>query len=106
MGLSPPAPASPPVFAGEAQVLGGLYVLEGSRLGGAMLIKTVSQGLPTAFLTPGNPADWRAFISLLEVRLSLDEILAEAVSAALAVFAMFEQSARTQLESTGRGCNG
>lgn len=101
MGLAKPEPATPPVFQSEAGILGGVYVLEGSRLGGAMLVRTVAPGLPTSFLTPGNPADWRAFISLLGERLSLDIQLAEAATAAQAVFALFEQSARAQLEPAG-----
>ncbi|WP_421729233.1 biliverdin-producing heme oxygenase [Brevundimonas sp.] len=91
-----PSPCPLPIFSTDAAVLGAAYVLEGSRLGGAMLVRAVGPGFPTAFLTPGNPADWRAFISLLDERLSSEASLADAVSAALVVFAMFEQCARSQ----------
>lgn len=91
-----PSPCTLPIFSTDAAVLGAAYVLEGSRLGGAVLIRAVGPGFPTAFLTPGNPADWRAFISLLDERLSSEASLADAVSAALVVFAMFEQCARSQ----------
>lgn len=101
MGLPPPTADIPPSFDTEAEMLGAAYVLEGSRLGGAVLIRSVGPGLPTAFLQPGNPADWRAFISVLDERLSSPARLAEAISAAKAVFAMFERSARAQLEPTG-----
>jgi len=93
LDLPVPAPATSPSFDGAAAILGAAYVLEGSRLGGAMLVRKVGPGLPTAFLTPGNPSDWRAFISLLDERLSSEESLAAAASAALSVFNLFERSA-------------
>ncbi len=104
LGLTPPSPAPSPAFTNDAQLLGGLYVLEGSRLGGAMLVRRVAKGLPTAFLAPGNPADWRAFISLLDQRLSSAAVLADAISAAQAVFSLFERSARDKLEPMGIDC--
>ncbi len=104
LGLDAPPPAPAPRLRGEAAMLGAAYVLEGARLGGAMLIRTVVPGLPTAFLQPGNPADWRAFISVLDARLSSQARLAEALSAANAVFALFEHTARAQLEPTGLDC--
>lgn len=101
LGLDVPAAAAAPTFANAAQALGGAYVLEGSRLGGAVLIRTVAPGLPTAFLMPGNPGAWRAFLTLLEKRLSSNLSLADAISAAQAVFALFEHSARARLEMLG-----
>jgi heme oxygenase (biliverdin-IX-beta and delta-forming) len=97
LGLAPPPAAPGPVLSGEAEVLGAAYVLEGSRLGGALLLRSVPAGLPAAFLRPGNPADWRAFVSLMDKRLSSDTRLADAVPAALAVFTLFEQCARSHL---------
>jgi heme oxygenase len=96
LGAVAPFTVPLPHFSTDAEILGAAYVLEGSRLGGAMLVRAVAPGLPTAFLAPGNPADWRAFISLLDERLSSDASLADAISAALVVFALFEQSARSQ----------
>jgi heme oxygenase len=104
LGLDAPPPAPAPRLCGEPAILGAAYVLEGSRLGGAMLIRAVPPGLPTAFLQPGNPAEWRAFISVLDARLSSQARLAEALSAAHAVFALFERAARAQLEPTGLDC--
>lgn len=45
MGLAIPEPAQVTPFRGEAEVLGAIYVLEGSRLGGAVLIRTVLDDL-------------------------------------------------------------
>lgn len=97
LGVTPPAQPTPPDFPTEAAVLGGLYVLEGSRLGGAMLVRTVPDGLPRSFLSPGNPAAWRAFVALLDARLSSDIQVQEAAASAGAVFAIFEMSARDVL---------
>lgn len=95
-GLVASSAAPLPHFSTDAEVLGAAYVLEGSRLGGAMLVRAVGLGLPTACFAPGNPADWRAFISLIDERLSSDVSLADAISATLVVFALFEQCARSQ----------
>ena len=42
MGLVLPEPAAVAPFRGEAAVLGAIYVLEGSRLGGAVLIRSAT----------------------------------------------------------------
>ena len=102
LGLATPAPLAAPAFRGEAELLGALYVLEGSRLGGAMLVRSVGEGLPTRFLTPGNPAAWRAFIAIVDERLSSEERLDAAIRAASAVFELFERSALAALEPIGR----
>jgi heme oxygenase len=94
MGLAAPDPIAAPAFATEAEVLGGLYVLEGSRLGGAMLVRSVPDTLPKTFLSPGNPAAWRAFVTVLDERLSSPAKLSEATASALAVFEAFASSAR------------
>ncbi|MCI9882950.1 biliverdin-producing heme oxygenase, partial [Methylobacterium goesingense] len=46
--MPPPLPFALP--AGDAAAWGALYVVEGSRLGGIMLARTVPDGLPTAYL--------------------------------------------------------
>lgn len=97
LGLSFPASGPAPVLTTSAAILGAAYVLEGSRLGGTMLIRTVGPGLPTDFLTPGPPEAWRTFVSLLDRQLVSEQSVAEAVTAASAVFALFEQAARLQI---------
>jgi heme oxygenase len=92
--LPPGLPA--PVFVTEPQILGAAYVLEGSRLGGAMLARQVSSGLPVAFLTPAAPSAWRDFVALLDERLNTADRIAEAASTAIAVFSLFEHAAHRQ----------
>lgn len=83
-----------PSFPTEAALLGALYVLEGSRLGGAMLVRSVPSDLPKSFLSPGNPEAWRAFVQVLDERLSSDDDVAVAAQAANDVFDIFASSAR------------
>jgi heme oxygenase len=94
MGLAAPAPVPTPTFETDAALLGGLYVLEGSRLGGAMLVRTVPDSLPKSFLLPGNPAAWRAFVTVLDERLSSAASVDAAAVSAMAVFDAFAISAR------------
>ena len=94
MGLDLPEPAPVPLFRGEAEVLGAIYVLEGSRLGAAVLVRSVPGDLPKSFLSTGNPGAWRALASVLDERLSSPELLDMAASAACSVFAVFENAAR------------
>jgi heme oxygenase len=94
MGLSVPPPVVSPTFATMPAMLGGLYVLEGSRLGGTMLLRSVGPGLPTGFLTPGPAGAWRAFTERLDDRLRDNDDLASAARSAIQVFEIFERSAR------------
>lgn len=97
LGVTPPDPVPTPGFTGPAAALGGIYVLEGSRLGGAMLLRAVPPAFPQTFLSPGNPAAWRALVKVLDERLSSPASLAEATAAAIAVFRTFERSATRTL---------
>lgn len=102
LGLTAPTSKPAPPFDDAAAVLGGLYVLEGSRLGGAVLVRGVAPGLPTAFLAPETTSSWRAVTTLLDARLATATALAKATSAANAVFSVFEHCARATLEPTLR----
>lgn len=86
-------------FESEAAMLGGLYVLEGSRLGGALLVQQVSDGLPTRFLAKGSSSAWRALLDVLETKLTSPEQIAGAVAGARSVFACFEAAASRDTES-------
>jgi len=94
LGLDVPEPALVPTFREEAEVLGAVYVLEGSRLGAAVLVCSVADEMPKSFLSSGNPAAWRALTSVLDERLSSPELLDTAVEGACSVFAVFENAAR------------
>ena len=93
------APATLPVttngLTGAAQ-WGALYVVEGSRLGGGILARSVGAGLPHAYLSAVHePGEWRT------IRLAIDaagtgqgtEWHEEAVNGALTVFRDYEAAA-------------
>jgi heme oxygenase len=86
-------------FDDEAALLGAIYVLEGSRLGGALLRKQVPAQLPRRFLSASAPAGaWRALSALLDRELSDGQKLDRAISAARQVFTSFEAAGLEQLE--------
>ncbi|SMF77034.1 biliverdin-producing heme oxygenase [Allosphingosinicella indica] len=88
-----------PVFAGEADVLGALYVLEGSRLGGSLLKKSIQADFPRAFLdAPQPPGAWRKLLALIDVTLNRPDQTDRAVEAACMVFGAFESSGARVLE--------
>ena len=67
LGLSMPTllPLAPPES--DAAAFGALYVIEGSRLGGAMLARRVPESLPHSYLSATHaPGGWRAFGDLLD----------------------------------------
>lgn len=82
-----------PALHSEAAQLGAAYVLEGSRLGGSLLQKEVPVTFPARFLRAPSTLHWPAFVQILDRRLLSEPQIDAAVSAAQAVFAMFEYSA-------------
>ena len=68
LGVGAPVEDVDIAFADDAAVLGGVYVLEGSRLGGAMLARGVPADFPKSFLTPDQSANWRHLLDLLELK--------------------------------------
>lgn len=99
LGVPCPAPISPPSFASDPEMLGGLYVLEGSRLGGSLLSSRTSPGAPVRFLTAqAGKGAWRRLLALLDDRLAQPLALDAAVEAARATFHCFERSARFVME--------
>ena len=93
-----PEPFSDPDFiSGKASMFGAIYVLEGSRLGGAVLKKTVPGHFPRRFLEARQAAgSWRIFLQALDDLLIRPGDLDAAIMAAKEVFARFEQAARRQ----------
>lgn len=96
LGLSPPQPSPAPRFVSAADILGALYVVEGSRLGGAMLVRRVPSHLPRRFLSDADSSRWRALIALIDVELDTPPSQAAALASARATFALFEAAARAQ----------
>ncbi len=97
LGLECPLPAGQIRFESTQALLGGLYVLEGSRLGGAMLRRSVPGGWPASFLQPASSASWRDFLAVLETALVRDEDIAAASQAACHVFKLFELSGQRHI---------
>jgi heme oxygenase len=80
-----------PAYPTPAAVLGGAYVLEGSRLGGAMLRRMVGGELPRRFLDSIQPPGrWRTITAALDQFLGDPHSLAVATMSALETFALFE----------------
>lgn len=102
LGLQRPPEVSSPVLGSTADILGALYVLEGSRLGGTVLVRAVPDSLPKSFLAPGNPAAWRVFVKMLDERLSSQADIDQAAGTAQAVFEAFSSAALNILGPTAR----
>jgi len=95
LGEAMPAPLDAPLLETAAAQWGAAYVVEGSRLGGAMLARGVAEGLPKSYLgTPQAPGAWRSFLLRLDEELRDPLGITQATDAARATFAVFEQAAR------------
>ncbi|TWB56671.1 biliverdin-producing heme oxygenase [Nitrospirillum viridazoti] len=103
-----------PLIRSRAQALGHLYVLEGSRLGAEVLLRrALVSGDPlisqaTRFLAHGRGRPfWRGFVALLNKEAAGSTFRAEAVTAAVASFGLFQKAAEQILghyqASHGRG---
>lgn len=79
-----------------AAILGALYVIEGSRLGGAMLARRVAADLPRRYLAASDPARWRSLIALIERTLTGPQQREQALGAARAVFGLFAEAGMAQ----------
>jgi heme oxygenase len=95
IGAEPGAAMPAPNFSGLPALLGGLYVIEGSRLGGALLKRGLPAGTPARFLgTPAEPGAWRQLIATIDASIVAPDEIATAISAAQAVFRLFEAAGR------------
>jgi len=101
LNVTPPEPFSAPSFLSiKASMLGAIYVLEGSRLGGAVLKKAVPSHFPRRFLEARQAAgSWRKLLQTLDEFLIRPGDLEAAVAAAKEVFARFERAANARLEA-------
>lgn len=103
LGLDVPPAAGAIVLDTDAALLGALYVIEGSRLGGTLLKRSVAPGLPATFLGGGGSGAWRSLLTLLDDRLTTDPDRAAAIRAAGAVFDLFAIGARLHLAAPDGG---
>lgn len=89
--LQAPPPVDAPEFAGDAAMLGAIYVLEGSRLGGAMLKRSLPDIAPKRFLdAPLPPGSWRKLLETLDHFLYETPAIESASETARQVFQRFE----------------
>ena len=96
LGAPVPVPLAAPRLDDPAAQWGAAYVVEGSRLGGAMLARSVREGLPKRYLgTPQPPGAWRHFLQRLDDQVRSPDQIAQATQAARATFALFEQAGRS-----------
>lgn len=93
LGLPVPGPIGRLDIATRAEMLGALYVLEGSRLGGAMLKRSVPPHFPARFLG-GGAGSWQSLLALLDRALDTAARQSEAIDAARRTFALFEDGGR------------
>lgn len=84
----------------KASILGAIYVLEGSRLGGALLKREVADDLPQRFLDARQDAgSWRKLLKSLDEFLIRPNHVEAAVVAARQMFACFERAGIRYLEA-------
>lgn len=98
LGMAMPSALPFAVPASLARAYGALYVIEGSRLGGAMLARQVPSTLPHAYLSATHDAGgWRSFGKRLDAAAEAggETWVEEAIEAAEAVFDLYAKAART-----------
>ena len=100
LGVESPVPGPPAAsLATPAAALGAIYVLEGSRFGGALFARRLWAGAPARFLgARADPAAWRGLLAVLDRHLSDESHMAAAVAAARSVFAAFAAAGQLRLE--------
>jgi heme oxygenase len=103
LGADEPLPIPPPSLESRGAQLGAIYVLEGSRLGGALLKRGLAETAPRSFLSaPQNGGSWRKLLETLDMFLYRSDRLDAAITAAREVFQNFEAGGQLYLESGRR----
>jgi heme oxygenase (biliverdin-IX-beta and delta-forming) len=93
LGAPLPKPLPAPALDTPAARWGAAYVIEGSRLGGALLSRSIPETIPQSYLgTPQPPGAWRKFLEMLDKAISLPHEIGAATETARATFALFESA--------------
>lgn len=101
LGETAPEQIDAPSFSDAASVLGGIYVLEGSRLGGAVLKRGLAAGTPREFLDADQTqGSWRKLLEVLDILLYRTDLVETAAGSARAVFQRFEAGGLRYLETS------
>ena len=93
LGLQLPPPARAPAFDSPAAIIGGAYVLEGSRLGAKLIKRDVDPTFPSAFLNSKSGLGWKNFVTLIERVLPTPLEGEQAQRSAIDTFGVFERAA-------------
>lgn len=97
LGCAMPPPIALAAFSSDDELWGAAYVLEGSKLGGAVLSKRVPADYPSKYLAYQGPKGaMKAFMDQLDAAASVD--LERAIAAARSIFAAFRAAAELELE--------
>jgi heme oxygenase len=97
LGLSMPPLLPFASLSTDDALWGVVYVLEGSKLGGAMLAKRVATHFPSTYLAfQGPKGAMKAFMDHLDANTAVDQ--ERAIVAASTVFAAFRTAAELELE--------
>jgi heme oxygenase len=106
LGSDTPPAASAPAMQGEARQFGVAYVLEGSRLGGKLLLRRALANpdarvrAATRYLSHGADRDfWPSFVTRLDASSAVTRAPGEAIAGARMAFALFREPA----SGAGRG---
>jgi heme oxygenase len=97
-------PSLPLLVPNGARLWGMRYVVEGSRLGGALLARSVGAGLPSAYLGARHGAgEWRRFLDELERAAAGggEAWRDEAIAGAREAFALFAAGAAQEMAEHG-----
>ncbi|MFB2550092.1 biliverdin-producing heme oxygenase [Ensifer soli] len=98
LGLEAPAGLDVEPLDTADRLWGAVYVLEGSKLGGALLARSVPASLPSRYLaTQGPKGSMKAFMDRLDAHFPQDE--AQAIDAARRVFETFRDAAAAESRS-------
>ena len=90
-----PAPTTIEGLGHGAELLGALYVIEGSRLGGGLLARRVGQGLPRDYLSAVHlPGEWRTLLATLDAAASTASAREAMVIGARYVFELYANAAK------------
>lgn len=100
LGFALPDPVEAPPLPDAAAMMGALYVLEGSRLGGAVLKRELPVQAPMRFLAAEQaPGAWRKLLAKLDESLYQPGLVEAASQTARLVFRRFEIAGCRYLES-------
>ena len=103
LGVTAESVAEFPIPNSPEALLGAIYVLEGSRLGGKFLERQIGDDFPREFLSAHDSASWRQLVGVIDDRLQSPAQIDAAIASAKSVFAFFENGALRHIRGPGNG---